>query len=115
MARQCTLAVARQRAVPSSGLRRLGGDLFDVVHQAVQMPLCAHLGPASEREAAHALVMPDVRKRRLDGCIALAAQRSAIDRFAHAPARLKGIALPTLEGKQPHGFGDELRGIASDA
>ena len=30
-------------------------DLLDVVHQAVQLPLRRHLGPAAQREAAHAL------------------------------------------------------------
>ena len=33
-------------------------DLLDVVHQAEEIPLRAHLGLAPEREAAHAHVVP---------------------------------------------------------
>ena len=52
-------------------------DLLDVVHQAVELPLRAHRGSAVERETAHALVMPDVRNRRLHGGGAPAVERSA--------------------------------------
>ena len=57
-------------------------DLLDVVHQAVQLqmrvtfacpPSRTHLRAPSEREAVQPLVVPQVRKHRLDGCNALAA------------------------------------------
>jgi hypothetical protein len=44
----------------SARSHRLGRDLFDVVHQAVQLQLCAHLGVTAQREAAHALAVVDI-------------------------------------------------------
>ena len=60
----CLLSVAR--------------DPLEFVHHAEEIPLRAHLDPASEREAAHAFVMPDVRKHRLRGGDALAVQPCAL-------------------------------------
>ena len=53
------------------------------MHQAVQVPLRAHLGFAPQREAAHALVVADVGEHRLHGGDAL--------------ARVGSVALPALE------------------
>lgn len=49
-------------------------DLPDVVHQAIKRSMGVHLGPTPEREAAHALVAPDVGEHRLYGGDALAVQ-----------------------------------------
>jgi hypothetical protein len=85
-------ACERRVALPARP-HRLGRDLLDVVHQAIQLPLGCHLGLAAQREGAHALVAPNVRKHRLDRGDAPAVQRSAawrIERIAHALARVGG-------------------------
>lgn len=41
-------------------------DLLDVVHQAVQLPLCVDLAPTSQREAPESFRVPDVPEHRLD-------------------------------------------------
>ncbi len=42
-------------------------QFLDVVHQAEQLPLRAHLAQAPEREAAQPLVVPKVGEHRLHG------------------------------------------------
>ena len=77
-------------------------DLLDVVHQAEEIPLRAHLRSAPERETAHALVVTDVRKHRLDRRDALAVQSSAlrrVDRAALALARVVLIGALGLESR----------------
>lgn len=43
------------------------GQFLDVVHQAIQPPLHAHLMPAAQCEPAPALVVPDVAEHRTEG------------------------------------------------
>jgi hypothetical protein len=52
-------------------------QLLNVVHQAVQIPLCADFGLAAQRESTQALVVPDIAKHRLHGANALTVQLSA--------------------------------------
>ena len=68
---------------PTVRSQRLRRDLFDVVRQAKELPLRAHPGLAAQREAAPALVVPDVREHRL--------------RRRHAPA-LQVSALRCVDG-----------------
>ena len=41
-------------------------QLFDVVNQAIEIPLRVHLGLRSEREAIEVFVMPQVGEHGLD-------------------------------------------------
>lgn len=49
-------------------------QLLDVVHQAEQLPLRAHLAQTPEREAAQPLVVPQLGEHRLHGGDAPAVQ-----------------------------------------
>jgi hypothetical protein len=61
--------------LPPHYLRR---DLLDVAHQALELPLCVHVGLAAQREAIQLLAVPDVRKHQLDRGDALASQSSTV-------------------------------------
>ena len=41
-------------------------ELFDVVHQAVQLPLPIHLLPPAQREAGDPFVVPQVAEHRFN-------------------------------------------------
>ena len=63
------------------------GQLLDVVHQGVELPLPVHLGLAAQRQAVELLVVAQVGEHRLDGgesssiqCPAL----GAVDALLHA-------------------------------
>jgi hypothetical protein len=52
--RACLRAAERGAATgPSARSHRLGRNLLDVVHQAIQLPLRGDLGLAAQREAPH--------------------------------------------------------------
>lgn len=42
-------------------------ELFDVVHQAVQLPLPIDLAASAQREAVEPLVVAQIAEHRLDG------------------------------------------------
>ena len=81
-------------------------ELLDVVHQAIQVPLCVHLGLPPQGEAVELLVMPQVGKHRLHGGHALAVYLSAswaVDGLLHALGELvrRGL-VPGKERHLPH-------------
>ena len=53
------------------------GQLLDVVHHAVQVPLRVDFGVASVVKASQTLVVPDIGKHRLHGADALAVEAPA--------------------------------------
>ena len=53
------------------------GQLLDVVHQAVELPLRADLRLAPQREPVHVLVVPDVGEHRFHGGEAPAVEAAA--------------------------------------
>jgi hypothetical protein len=61
-------------------------QLFDVVHQAEQLPLPIYFLLPAQRESIQAFVMPDIAKYRLDGRKTLTVQTPAlvtVDAFFH--------------------------------
>lgn len=118
-----SIALLLNPVLPQSGL----GELLDVVHHAVQIPLCVDLGVSPVIEPGQALVMEDVAKHRLHGAKALAVELPApggVNRLAHALARvcavywlgLKAIDLapPSFIGfeRPPQALINECTGIA---
>lgn len=57
------------------------GELFDVVNQAEELPLTIDLGSPAQREPVQSLVVPYVRKDRLDGREALRVLRASRGRI----------------------------------
>lgn len=71
------------------------GEFFDVVHQAVQLPLGIDLLAAAQRETVESLVVPEVAKDRFDGgkasCIEGAAL-FAVDGIFHPVGGTSAVA-----------------------
>ena len=79
------------------------GQLLDVVHQAIQPPLRAHLVFAAQREPVQPLVVPDVAKHRLHRADALAVAPPslwAVDALLHRLQHVVRTGLPL--GKDRH-------------
>ncbi len=64
------LGEAPDASLPPSAV----GQLLDVVHHAVEVPLGVELVAPTQLEAAEFLVVPDVAKHRLHGADALAVE-----------------------------------------
>ena len=76
-------------------------ELFDVVHHAIQAPLRPDLGLATVIQPGQALVVPQVRKHRLDRADALAVELPTpwgINGLAHAFA---GVVDVLFLGQEP--------------
>jgi hypothetical protein len=65
-------------------------QLLDVVHQAVQAPLCTRLLLAPEGEAVQSLGVPDIGEDRLHRGHALAVDRATACRFDRALHQFRG-------------------------
>ena len=84
------------------------GQLFDVVHHAVQVPLCVDLVAPTQIQTRKLFIVPEVAKYRLDGAGALAVKAPAsggVDSAFHALAGAEGTP----------GFGLELADLPAES
>jgi hypothetical protein len=73
----------------------LVGNRLDIVHHGKQLPLCVHLGSASELESTHALVL-EVGKDSFNGLHALAVDGLPLRRIKRAAHAFGGRSRPHL-------------------
>ena len=82
------------------------GQLLDVVHHAVQVPLRVDLPAPAQVQAPKPLVVPDVAKHRLHRADALAVappSLGTVDSLLHRMEHVVGTALVLLEDRHlPH-------------
>ena len=67
MARMCLVQRPKSSRLPPSCGIPMMRELFEVVHQAKQLPLPIHFGFASQGEAVQVFVATQVAKHRFDG------------------------------------------------
>ena len=91
------------RTASSSPAVSTVGQLLDVLHQAVELPLSVHLGPASQGEALQPFVVSQVAEHGLHGGEALRdplAPLRAVDPALHPVGRgLLGSAVSPDEDR----------------
>ena len=77
-------------------------QLFDVVHHAVQVPLCVDLGAPPVIQTGQAFVVSNVSKHRLHGADTLAVELSApgrVNGLAHAVTGIVQVLGPRLKAR----------------